>query len=83
MEAGPDDFSLVSHADAIVINDTGLRHLAIVAGTPTVCIFPVSPNVFGYSPLFGNHKAVVADESGPAPVSKVAKAIDQIVNTSK
>lgn len=83
LEAGPDDFSLVCHADAIIINDTGLRHLAIVAGTPTVCIFPVSPNVFGYSPLFGNHKAVVADESGPAPVSKVAKAIDEIVNTSK
>lgn len=83
LEAGPDDFSLVCHAETIVINDTGLRHLAIVAGTPTVCIFPVSPNVFGYSPLFGNHKAVVADESGPAPVSKVAQAIDEIINTSK
>lgn len=83
LNAGPDDFSLVCHAEAIVINDTGLRHLAIVAGTPTVCIFPVSPNVFGYSPLFGNHKAVVADESGPAPVSKAAKAIDEIIATTK
>lgn len=83
LKAGPDDFSLVCHAEAIVINDTGLRHLAIVASTPTVCIFPVSPNVFGYSPLFGNHKAVVADESGPAPVSKVVNAIDEIINTTK
>ncbi|MFK5912914.1 MAG: glycosyltransferase family 9 protein [Woeseiaceae bacterium] len=83
LDAGPDDFSLVCHAEAIVINDTGLRHLAIVAGTPTVCIFPVSPNVFGYSPLFGNHQAVVADESGPAPVSKVTQAIDKIINSSK
>ena len=83
LEAGPDDFSLVCHAEAIVINDTGLRHLAIVAGTPTVCIFPISPNVFGYSPLFGNHKAVVADESGPAPVSKVAHAINEIINVTK
>ena len=83
LKAGPDDFSLVCHAETIVINDTGLRHLAIVADTPTVCIFPISPNVFGYSPLFGNHKAVVADESGPAPVSKVADAIDEILNTPK
>ena len=81
--AGPDDFSLVCHAETIVINDTGLRHLAIVAGTPTVCIFPISANVFGYSPLFGNHKAVVADESGPASVSKVAHAIDEIINVTK
>jgi ADP-heptose:LPS heptosyltransferase len=81
--AGPDDFSLICHAETIVINDTGLRHLAIVAGTPTVCIFPISPNVFGYSPLFGNHKAVVADESGPAPVSKVAHAIDEIIKLAK
>ena len=83
LEAGPDDFSLVCHAETIVINDTGFRHLAIVAGTPTVCIFPISPNVFGYSPLFGNHKAVVADETGPASVAKVAKAIDEIINTNK
>lgn len=33
LKAGPDDFSLVCHAETIVINDTGLRHLAIVAGT--------------------------------------------------
>jgi len=83
LNASPDDFSLVCHAETIVINDTGLRHLAIVAGTPTVCIFPVSPNVFGYSPLFGNHKSVVADESGPAPVSKVDQAINEIINSSK
>lgn len=80
LSAGPDDFSLVCHAETIVINDTGLRHLAIAASTPTVCIFPVSPNVFGYSPLFGNHKAVVADETGPAPVSKVVDAIKQIIS---
>lgn len=83
LEAGPDDFSLVCHAEAIVINDTGLRHLAIVAGTPTVCIFPISPNVFGYTPLFGNHQSVVATESGPAPVSKVAQAIEKIINSTK
>jgi len=83
VNAGPNDFSLVSHAKTLVVSDTGLRHLAIAAGTPTVCTFPVSPNVFGYLPLFGNHKAVTADESGPAPVTKVAYAINEIINTSK
>ena len=83
LNAGTDDFSLVCHAETIVINDTGLRHLAIVAGTPTVCIFPISPNVFGYSPLFGNHQSVVATESGPAPVSKVVQAIEKIIKGAK
>lgn len=83
LNAGPDDFSLVCHAEAVVINDTGLRHLAIVAGTPTVCIFPVSANLFGYSPFFGNHQAVAADETGPASVDKVTRAIDKIINTAQ
>ena len=83
LSAGPNDISLICHAKAIVINDTGLRHLAIAAGTPTICIFPMSPNAFSYSPLFGNHKAVVADESGPATVSKVAHAINEIINVTK
>ena len=83
LDAGPDDFSLVCHAETIVISDTGLRHLAIAAGTPTVCTFPISPNVFGYLPLFGKHKAVTDDESGPAPVTKVANAVNEIINSKK
>lgn len=83
LPAGPDDISLICHANIIIINDTGLRHLAIAANTPTVGIFPMSPNVFGYSPLFGNHKAVVADESGPASASKVAQAIGEIIDQAK
>lgn len=83
LTAGPDDISLICHAKAIVINDTGLRHLAIAAGTPTVCIFPMTPNVFSYSPLFGNHKAVVADESGPVSMLKVVNALNEVLNTEK
>ena len=79
MESGPDIFSFVCHADALVINDTGLRHLAIAADTPTVCIFPISSHVFGYSPLFGKHRAIVSSESEPASVEKVANAIDEII----
>ena len=77
--AGPNDISLICHAKTIVINDTGLRHLAIAAGTPTVCIFPMTPNVFSYSPLFGNHQAVVADEAGPVSMVKVIDALDEIL----
>lgn len=81
MESGPNAFSLICHASAVVINDTGMRHLAIVAGTPTVCIFPITSHVFGYTPLFGNHKAVVAAETGPALVSDVAQALDEIIQS--
>ena len=79
IDAGPESFPLVCHAKAVVINDTGLRHLAIAAGTPTVCIFPLSPHIFSYSPLFGDHKAIVASEAGPAPVEEVEKALDAIM----
>ncbi len=83
VNAGPDDFSLICHAHTLVINDSGLRHLAIAAGTPTVGIFPLSANVFGYSPFFGNHQSVTADESGPTPVCKVANAINETINATK
>ena len=77
--AGPEAFPLICHAEAVVINDTGLRHLAIAAETPTVCIFPLSPHIFSYSPLFGKHKTIVADEFGPASVEKAEHALDEIM----
>lgn len=77
---GPEAFSLICHANVLVSNDTGLRHLAIAAETPTVCMFPIVTLLFGYTPHFGNHKAVAADESGSIAVSSVAKAIDEIIN---
>ena len=79
LNAGPDDFSLICHASALVSTDTGLRHLAIATNTPTVCFFQETFNIPRYLPLFGNHKAAIADESGPASVSVAAKAIDEIL----
>ncbi|MDH5368481.1 MAG: glycosyltransferase family 9 protein [Gammaproteobacteria bacterium] len=76
---GPDAFPLVCHAKVLVSSDTGLRHLAIAAETPTVGIFPISPHIFSYSPLFGDHKTIVADESGPASVEKAEQAIHEIM----
>lgn len=79
VDAGPEAFPLICHAEAVVINDSGLRHLAIAAETPTVCIFHLSPHIFSYSPLFGNHKTIVADESGPASVEKAEHALHEIM----
>lgn len=83
MESGPKAFALIGHAEAVVINDTGMRHLAIASGTPTVCIFPITSHVFGYTPQFGNHKAVVAGETSPARVSDVAAALEEVIQHAK
>lgn len=79
LNAGPDDFSLICHASALVSTDTGLRHLAIAANTPTVCFFREEFNIQRYLPIFGQHKAAIADEAGPASVSVAEKAIDEIL----
>ncbi len=80
INAGKDDFSLVAHADALVVNDTGLRNLGIACYTPTVCFFPVAHNAFRYQPHFGNHQTVMSDDSGPASVEKAQNALHAILN---
>lgn len=75
---GSDAFSLICHANIVVSSDTGMRHLAIAAATPTVCMFPIFTLTFSYAPRFGNHKAVTANESGSIPVSAVSTAINEI-----
>lgn len=50
--------ALIANASILVSNDTGIRNLAIVAGTATVGIFPRLFTVFGYRPYFGNHELV-------------------------
>ena len=81
LSAGKDDFSLVAHADALVINDTGLRNLGITYGTPTICFFPASHNAFRYQPHFGNHHIVMANDSGPASVDKAEHALATILKS--
>lgn len=56
-----------------------MRNLAIAADTPTVCVYPITSHVFGYTPLFGNHKAVVAGETSPADVADALAKIIQSV----
>ena len=83
LNAGPDDFALICHASSLVSTDTGLRHLAIATNTPTVCFFQETFNIPRYLPIFGHHKAAIADENGPASVSVAAKAIKEILNIEK
>ncbi len=80
LNAGPDDFSLICHASSLVSTDTGLRHLAIAANTPTVCFFQETFNIPRYLPIFGNHKAAIATENGPASVSVAIKALEEILS---
>ena len=78
-ESGAKAISLICHADAVVLNDTGMRNLAIAANTPTVCIFPITSHVFGYTPLFGKHKVVVNGENEPAKVDDVLNKLNEII----
>ncbi|MFF7725464.1 glycosyltransferase family 9 protein [Streptomyces sp. NPDC008001] len=43
--------ALVAHASAVISGDTGLAHLAVACGTPSVTLFgPVSPALWGPPP---------------------------------
>ena len=80
LESSKSDFALVCHADALVVNDTGLRNLAIAAYTPTVCFFPVAHNAFRYQPHFGNHEIVMDDDNGYASVEKAEQALHTVLS---
>lgn len=67
-----DTTSLLKGADLLVSNDTGIRHVAIVSGTPTVGIFWADP--FRYWPRYGNHDVVIPDPEWPPPVDRVLSA---------
>ena len=69
--------ALLKGADLLVSNDTGIRHLAIVSGTPTVGIFWADP--FRYWPRCGNHDIVIPDPTWPPTVEKVAAACREVL----
>jgi heptosyltransferase-1 len=66
--------ALIGHADGVVGVDTGLTHLAVALGVPTVGIYSAtSPKLTG---LHGGERAVNVGEVGRAPsVAEVAAAI--------
>ena len=70
--------SLLKGATLSVSNDTGIRHLAVTAGTPTVGIFHANP--YRYWPRYNHHDIVMKQEDGPALVDEVHQSC---VNTLK
>lgn len=73
--------SLMKGADLVVSNDTGIRHVAIVCGTPTVGIFIGGP--YRYWPRYDIHDAVFPSlEDGIVSVKEVkASCVDLLART--
>ena len=72
--------SLLKGASLVVSNDTGIRHVAIVSGIPTVGIFHHDP--FRYWPRYDHHDIVIPDPEWPPPVDAVLTACTNILDSS-
>ena len=79
LAAGKEDAALIKGAKLLVANDTGIRHLAIAVGTPTVGLLCYTPP-FGYWPRFGNHEVVYENDGGVPAVDSVKQAMIRILN---
>jgi len=74
LPAGPDDDAFIKSARLLVANDTGMRHLGIALGTPTVGIFFSAPP-FRYWPRWGHHQVAWQPDGGVPTPDQVAEAI--------
>ena len=68
-ESVEETVALLKGADLLISNDTGIRHVAVVSGTPTVGIFYKDP--FRYWPRYGNNEIVIPDIEWPPSVDTV------------
>jgi len=64
-----DTTNLIMGADMVVANDTGIRHVAIVSGTPTVGLFFGDP--YRYWPRYDIHDVALPEIDGPPEVDEV------------
>lgn len=71
--------ALLKGARLLVSNDTGIRHVAIVSGTPTVGIFHRDP--FRYWPRYQRHDIIIPDPAWPPTPSEVMRACVNILGT--
>ena len=65
-----DTITFIRGASLVISNDTGIRHLAIAGGIPSIGVFsvvdPFTSSAFRYWPRFGQHEiAITADGSWP------------------
>ena len=72
--------ALLKSASLVVSNDTGIRHVAIVSGTPTVGIFNRDP--FRYWPRYDIHDIVIPDQKWPPSVEDVMTACLNILDAA-
>lgn len=69
---------LLKGADLLVSNDTGIRHVAIVSGTPTVGIFFVDP--YRYWPRYDIHEIALPEVDGPPVVEEVYAMCNKVMS---
>lgn len=75
--------ALLKGASLVVSNDTGIRHLAIAAGVPSVGIFFASERFiclpFRYWPRYGPHEIVLDSEGVPPSVEAVSQKMNKLL----
>lgn len=71
--------SLINSASLLVVNDTGIRNVAIACDTPTVGIF-FATEVFRYWPRFGKHEVVFNPDGSLPEVESVFEAVEKIMS---
>jgi ADP-heptose:LPS heptosyltransferase len=76
-----DTTSLIMGASLVVANDTGIRHVAIVSGTPTVGIFFGDP--YRYWPRYSIHEVALPEVDGPPDIDEVYAMCVKLMNRSK
>ena len=76
-----DTTSLIMGASLVVANDTGIRHVAIVSGTPTVGIFFGDP--YRYWPRYSIHEVALPELDGPPDIDEVHAMCVKLMKKSK
>ena len=71
--------TLIKGSTLLVSSDTGIRHLGIAVGTPTVGIF-INTMPFGYWPHFGRHEVIYDPNGGIPNVTRVKQAVEKILH---
>lgn len=72
----PSPIEIARSAQLYVGNDTGIRHVAIATGTPTIGFFRTAPP-FRYTPRWGHHRAIFARDGGDAGVEEGLTAMEE------
>lgn len=79
-----DTIALIKGASLVVSNDTGIRHLAIAAGVPSIGIFFSSERFiclpFRYWPRYGPHEIVLNSEATPPSVEAVSHSMHTLLS---